>query len=127
AVAGVDCGLSSRSLSAQIGVPSVVPRPSGLRARLADLVGSGQPAQLGSIAGACAGDEEGHGLLRGLLRGLLCENERRPEQYQERIQDDYRLDPCHLCLLAVSCGHRRWPVATCRWKVNTSPAPAQLG
>ena len=48
---------------AVVAAVAVAVMPVGLRQRLAVRVGAGEPAQIGAVARAHAGDEEAHGCL----------------------------------------------------------------
>src|SRR5580692_4431061 len=64
AIACIGCRLAVGCLGAQIGVPGMAAGTGGLRELLATLVCARQPAEIGAVAGADAGDEERHaGLL----------------------------------------------------------------
>jgi hypothetical protein len=59
-VAGID---PAAPLRAEVGAPRLASGPGRLRQRLADLVGALQPAEIGTLAGTRAGNEEGHAAL----------------------------------------------------------------
>ena len=66
AVAGVHRAVALR---AEISVPGLAGGARGLRELAAMRVGAGEPAEVGALAGAVAGDEEGHAVgLLGLRR-----------------------------------------------------------
>src|SRR4029079_7562276 len=70
AIAGVDRRRAAHGLRAEIGPPGLAARARRLGEGLAALVGAFQPAEIGALTGAGAGDKEGHiGRLR-LLRLL---------------------------------------------------------
>src|SRR5439155_24547790 len=76
AVMRIDGRLSVDSLGAQISAPGFSSRAMTLRQLLTILVGAFKAAEIGALAGPCAGDKEGHvrrlrQLRRRLLRRLL--------------------------------------------------------
>src|SRR5262245_56363246 len=66
-----------RALRAEIGVPSVVPRPDCRGERLAELVGTREATEIRALSGAGAGDEEGHARLLGLRPAACAKREQR--------------------------------------------------
>ena len=60
AVLGIDGGSTAHGLGAEIGAPGLAARPSRLRQGLALPIRPLQPAQIGALVEAGAGNEEGH-------------------------------------------------------------------
>jgi hypothetical protein len=65
AVTRVDAGLAARFCRAQIGAPGLAFAPGRFRELLAVRIRAGKPAEVRALAGAFAGDEEGHRALLG--------------------------------------------------------------
>src|SRR5437899_2938402 len=85
AIARVDGRLAVGGLRREIGVPGVLAGARRLRERLAMLVGALQSAEVRPLAGARAGDEEGHvGRLRVSDGGGDEEQDHRDEQRHVR-------------------------------------------
>ncbi len=76
AIARIDRGLAVDGLGREIGAPGFCSGASGLRQRLAGVVGTRETAEIGAVANARRGDKEtGGGRLR--LRRWRCEKRQR--------------------------------------------------
>src|SRR6202043_1259677 len=71
AVARVDGGLTIPKAGAEVGMPGFIPAACRGGKRLADSIGSGRTAEIGSFARTGAGNEKAHRLRRRLLRRRL--------------------------------------------------------
>src|SRR5690242_1982450 len=108
-VAGVDRGLTQPGLSAEIGMPGLVPRAHRSGELLTMRIGPRQSAQIATMTNRAAGDEKRHRMLLRLVlllghRKTATENEGGARAYRDRngLHVDFLQD-------ALESQHWIWP------------------